>query len=648
MSELDNNDLEEVEQPSFPLVKAKENATQRAVIVTMFNYTPAHVDMFKNLVAEGKATYVVFQEEITPKTGRPHIQGYVEFAGPTKWSFLKREIGHMYICGRKGTPDECRAYCSKQKTRKPGTSFYEFGNISKGQGRRKDLDDVQEQIDSGRTVKEYSKTHFNTFLKFRKSLEAYEALHAKPRTQYTVCICLWGAADSGKSLLARQLFPDSCWLDLGNSGCWFDLYHGQETVVFDEFSGWIKFNQFKRMVDMHPFSVDSKGSTKVFTSRFAVFTSNQDPFTWYDKPEAVNVDAFDRRIHFSLEAVKAKDVKGNTYKTTLVIHRCFLPYGSNMRDTWKLHGLSHDESMELLCFETTMNRRKDLVSKSVTKLQLRSAGVILYPAHDRNGTFYDETKNVLSECLFAGENSSVPVANGHVEARDNECAGAIDGAWLNREISDMPDAPTPAKHPGSCVPIKPASVLLAEMDAQQALNETHDVEWDNNKPDPVALPADSAAQPCPPSDKWAQATFAASWKAHKALGKPYPVQIAKKAAAGTVRMDQLLTKHHKPQPSKYAGFGTNAYDHDSDEEDNIGSADRVKRTATRQKKRMSPYIDDEAAEDDDPRYKRTQTASPELDEEEDDDSFVAPDEEEPGGRTIIHAKLLQRQNARYF
>lgn len=65
----------------------------------------------------GAVTYAVGQIERCPRTGRLHLQCWVEFAQPVRFSRLQRlrglQPGYGYAEPRRGTPEEATAYCTK-------------------------------------------------------------------------------------------------------------------------------------------------------------------------------------------------------------------------------------------------------------------------------------------------------------------------------------------------------------------------------------------------------------------------------------------------------------------------------------------------------------------------------------------------------
>ena len=75
--------------------------------------------------------YLVYQREICPTTGREHWQGFVQFMARMtyKQGMFYLACGHVSMYARKGTPAQCRKYCSKDETRMIGTSWVEQGFI---------------------------------------------------------------------------------------------------------------------------------------------------------------------------------------------------------------------------------------------------------------------------------------------------------------------------------------------------------------------------------------------------------------------------------------------------------------------------------------------------------------------------------------
>ena len=108
----------------------------------------------------------------------------------------------------------------------------------------------------------------------------------------------WGATGTGKSRRAFETWPDA-YRKMTNDK-WWDGYHGEETVIFDDFKGSsMRLHDFQLIVDRYPVKVETKGSTVELSATRLVFTSNKHPSEWYSgdaDPEGTVM----RRINESL------------------------------------------------------------------------------------------------------------------------------------------------------------------------------------------------------------------------------------------------------------------------------------------------------------------------------------------------------------
>jgi len=363
------------------------------------------------MVKNGFATYIVYQHEIAPETGQEHLQGYVEYNHTKPMTYLGNMCGGKPHTERRKSkhPRDAADYCMKADSRKPGTRFFEDGKISDPQqGKRTDLSHVKTMLDNRSTEQEIWQADFAASSRYYKAFNRYATLVAAERSRCTICICLWGASDSGKTTSVRSLFPNALWVDKGNGGVWYDLYepNKHDTIVFDEFNGWIPFHQFKRMIDMSPFTLEVKGGTKVFRAKNVVFTSNSNPYEWYEilaDKESEAFHAFDRRVHFNLEARKQTKLTSLGFREELSpklhVHRALLPWYADVRDGFTLGGVSSVKLESLLTrqadgqeeYTNAVNCKEVLTSG----LAARGAGVILNPAPFEGKNFREGVQALL-------------------------------------------------------------------------------------------------------------------------------------------------------------------------------------------------------------------------------------------------------------
>lgn len=100
-----------------------------------------------------------------------------------------------------------------------------------------------------------------------------------------------GPTGTGKSRWALESFPNSYWKQ---RSIWWDGYSNEETVVLDEYYGWLPFDTLLRLCDRYPLLVESKGGQLQFNSKKIVITTNSNPRNWYRK---AYFPAFIRRVN---------------------------------------------------------------------------------------------------------------------------------------------------------------------------------------------------------------------------------------------------------------------------------------------------------------------------------------------------------------
>ena len=118
------------------------------------------------------------------------------------------------------------------------------------------------------------------FIKYHKGMMAYKSLITSrgPRKcpRRTRSVGLLGATGTGKSRRAFETWPDA-YRKMTNDK-WWDGYHGEETVIFDDFKGSsMRLHDFQLIVDRYPVKVETKGSTVELSATRLVFTSNKHP-----------------------------------------------------------------------------------------------------------------------------------------------------------------------------------------------------------------------------------------------------------------------------------------------------------------------------------------------------------------------------------
>lgn len=237
---------------------------------------------------ENKMSYLVYEKETCPTSGRLHWQIYMELHNPHTLGGVKRLFDRTIHCqGRRGTPKQAADYCKKnilgwdggppQNLSEP---FREHGALSR-QGERTDLRLLRDQLNAGeRTVQQIRQEDPMIFHLYGRTLQALEddANGQRHRTTATTIVWIWGPTGTGKSHAAFSgEFGAPVYKHKYTDG-WWDHYNGQPVVLFDDFRGQIRFDELLRLADRWPETVSRRGRAPVpFVSHTIVITSPLPP-----------------------------------------------------------------------------------------------------------------------------------------------------------------------------------------------------------------------------------------------------------------------------------------------------------------------------------------------------------------------------------
>jgi hypothetical protein len=162
--------------------------------------------------------------------------------------------------------------------------FGDDEGIPSGQGQRSDLEAVKRRLDDGETEKQVAEAHFSAWCRYYRAFKRYKSLSLPARDWEMEVITLVGETGVGKSRWARERFPGAYYLPFAKaSGCYWDFYEGQETVVVEEMTGArFSYTFLLALVDRYPMHIPVSGDHIQFSSRRIIFTSNSSPDEWYD------------------------------------------------------------------------------------------------------------------------------------------------------------------------------------------------------------------------------------------------------------------------------------------------------------------------------------------------------------------------------
>lgn len=188
---------------------------------------------------------------------------------------------------RRGSQQQAIAYCSKSETKMEGP--WSVGT-PKEQGKRNDLEEIKNKILEGVEEKEISLEHFSDWTRYHKAFERFRLIHSTPRNEPQEVIVCIGKTGTGKTKYAQEFDPKAYWKEHGK---WWDGYTNQNTIIIDEFYGWIPFTELLRVCDRYTYRGETKGGTVNIVSKTVIITSNKEPDDWYTN---CYFDAFKRRV----------------------------------------------------------------------------------------------------------------------------------------------------------------------------------------------------------------------------------------------------------------------------------------------------------------------------------------------------------------
>lgn len=261
----------------------------RAWCFTLNNYTDIEVEAIKGI----NCRYIVFGKEVG-ENGTPHLQGYIEFDNPRSLGGVKKLLGvRVHLEVRRGTPKEASDYCKKADL-----AFYEQGEMST-QGKRSDILEVREKISSGVDLDTVIEEDFELYCKYRNGFKDLANIisRKKTKTEMTEGFWYYGKTGTGKSHTAFSMAGDDYFV-WTNDGGWWDGYHGQHTVIINDFRGGIEYGLLLQLIDKWPVKVRRRGQEPMpFTSKRLIITSSLPPKeVYYNLSREDSLDQLYRRI----------------------------------------------------------------------------------------------------------------------------------------------------------------------------------------------------------------------------------------------------------------------------------------------------------------------------------------------------------------
>lgn len=256
-------------------------------------------------------SYIVWEVETAPTTGRKHIQGYVRMKERRTISVLKlmMRCSELHLEIAKGSEQQNREYCTKDRAK--GAEYDEQGEFlpEQGgrQGKRTDLSEVTEAIKQGMPLATLADKYPNQWVKYHAGLKSLALLigPTPPTRRPVSTMILWGPSGVGKSHRIRTAYPEAFIVLPGRDP--FGNYANQTTIVFEEFNPqeW-PIRKMNVLLDVWSCDLDSRyNNKKPFWDKVFIL-SNSPSTTFYSMETPELQAAFQRRIKYEIE-IKSKE-----------------------------------------------------------------------------------------------------------------------------------------------------------------------------------------------------------------------------------------------------------------------------------------------------------------------------------------------------
>lgn len=244
----------------------------RNFVFTWNNYCDSDIEFIKENV---EYRYLVIGCEVGEQ-GTPHLQGYIELSKRYRFNTIKKLFPKMHIEARKGSSKQAADYCKKEG------NFIEEGTIS-NPGQRTDIANVYQMAKEGKSDIDIGDAYPDIYMKFYKAVDRVRFNHASQCTKFepVEVHVFWGEAGCGKTRLAYESDPNLYRVSVENNAIWFDGYHGQKTILLDDFYGGIKYSYLLELLDGYKFKLPVKGSYTWKQWTTVYITSNKAPDEWY-------------------------------------------------------------------------------------------------------------------------------------------------------------------------------------------------------------------------------------------------------------------------------------------------------------------------------------------------------------------------------
>lgn len=245
-----------------------------------------------NWHADSTVNYVSYQIERCPKTGKLHVQGFIQLSTAVRMQTVKNKIGNEPHLEIAKDPVKAAEYTQKAETRVLGP--WEHGKKPLGKGKKSTpvMEEIYKAVKTGTRSTEMFEKNPGWIAHDRAIKTARHAINEchsdRQRLKSLRVIVSYGETDLGKTYSAiNYVAQNGDYYKLTaptqkGGKLWFDGYEGQKTLIMDDWDGQCcSIAVLKNLLDVYKLQVEIKGGYTWAEWETVVITSNQHPRNWF-------------------------------------------------------------------------------------------------------------------------------------------------------------------------------------------------------------------------------------------------------------------------------------------------------------------------------------------------------------------------------
>ena len=216
----------------------------------------------------------------------PHLQIYFRMKEAKTFSKIKKVFTRAHIEVAKGSDEQNRIYCSKERI------LIEEGT-TKVQGKRNDIETIRNMVQEGHGMRDILEVA--TSVQSVRMAEIHLKYFEKKRCTKPIVKWYYGPTGSGKTIRAHEESEDPyvC-LDTIK---WWEGYDGHKHIIIDDMRGdFAKFHQLLKLLDRYEYKVECKGGSRQIQAEQIIITSCYSPQQMFYAKTEENLQQLFRRI----------------------------------------------------------------------------------------------------------------------------------------------------------------------------------------------------------------------------------------------------------------------------------------------------------------------------------------------------------------